>query len=203
MSTARLGAIVLAAGRGERMGGPKALLLLGGKPLLLHHVDRFLEAGCDEIVVVTREEIATRLLSVHERVRVVVSAEPEPRGSLSVGVRALAPLARVFVTPVDAVPAEAATLAELSAALENADAATPSLEGRGGHPVACRARVLAPYRAGEACRAPTLRDTLRALGDRRVRVPVADRAVGIDLDTPDDVARLTGAPPEFWRPESS
>lgn len=49
-------AMLLAAGRGERMGGltqtcPKPLLPVAGKPLLLHHLERLMAAGFDEVVV--------------------------------------------------------------------------------------------------------------------------------------------------------
>lgn len=48
--------MLLAAGRGERMGAltahtPKPLLSVAGKPLLLHHIERLVEAGFTEIVI--------------------------------------------------------------------------------------------------------------------------------------------------------
>jgi len=49
-------AMLLAAGRGERMGAlteqtPKPLLEVAGKPLLQHHIERLVAAGFSEIVV--------------------------------------------------------------------------------------------------------------------------------------------------------
>ena len=49
-------AMILAAGRGERMRPltdmiPKPLLPVGGKPLIVHHIDRLREAGFHEIVI--------------------------------------------------------------------------------------------------------------------------------------------------------
>lgn len=49
-------AMILAAGRGERMGvltaaQPKPLLEIGGRPLIEHHVVRLAASGIDEIVV--------------------------------------------------------------------------------------------------------------------------------------------------------
>ena len=49
-------AMILAAGRGERMGAltaaqPKPLLAIGGRPLIEHHVVRLAASGIDEIVV--------------------------------------------------------------------------------------------------------------------------------------------------------
>lgn len=48
--------MILAAGRGERMGAltaaqPKPLLVIGGLPLIEHHVVRLAASGVDEIVV--------------------------------------------------------------------------------------------------------------------------------------------------------
>lgn len=49
-------AMILAAGRGERMGAltatqPKPLLTIGNKPLIEHHVARLAACGIDEIVI--------------------------------------------------------------------------------------------------------------------------------------------------------
>lgn len=50
----RVGAVVLAAGQGSRMGNrPKALLALQGVPLINRHLIALSGAGVDEVVVVT------------------------------------------------------------------------------------------------------------------------------------------------------
>src|SRR5690349_9699427 len=50
----RIAAVILAAGLSRRMGQPKALMLLGGKPLIAHLIDAFRSSGeVDPIVVVT------------------------------------------------------------------------------------------------------------------------------------------------------
>jgi 2-C-methyl-D-erythritol 4-phosphate cytidylyltransferase len=52
----RVGAVVLAAGRSERMGQSKPYLLLDGRPILLHSLERFDRSSLvDELVVVVRE----------------------------------------------------------------------------------------------------------------------------------------------------
>jgi len=60
MTIDRVGAIIVAAGRGRRMGGvDKVFALLGGKPVLARVIDAF--QGCDSIdqivVVVSRENL--------------------------------------------------------------------------------------------------------------------------------------------------
>ena len=48
-----VGAVLLAAGAGSRLGGrPKALLELGGVPLILRQLIALSGAGVDEVVVV-------------------------------------------------------------------------------------------------------------------------------------------------------
>jgi molybdenum cofactor cytidylyltransferase len=193
-------AIVLAAGRGERMGGPKAWLLVETRPLLLLHVERARAAGCDRVVVVVSDERIASVLGSTTGVTIALSRELDQAGSLARGVRALVTMdeSAVLITPVDAQPAKVTTIALLFEAVDRgARAATPVHAGRGGHPIACRPDVLAAYGDG-ALPPPPLRDCLAALGQGRVRVDVDDRAVGVDLDTPADVLALTGAGPIFW-----
>ena len=192
------------------MGGPKALLVYDGRPLVWKHVDRAREVGCGEIVVVARREVACILdrgetpahgaaTGGHSGARVVVSEELEPAGSLAVGVRALGAASIVLVSPVDVVPASDQTIELLFKAIfAGAVAATPVFGERGGHPVVCRREVLDRY-AGERPH-PSLRDVLDSLGDRRARVRVSDESVTIDLNRPEDVFARTGAAPVFWRP---
>lgn len=45
--------VVLAAGTGSRFGATKQLVIVGGKPLAQHAIDALVEAGVDELVVVT------------------------------------------------------------------------------------------------------------------------------------------------------
>ncbi|MEO7092599.1 MAG: NTP transferase domain-containing protein, partial [Polyangiales bacterium] len=115
-------ALVLAAGKGMRVGGPKALLLVDGAPLLVAHVQARL-ADCDRVVVVTRRSIAAQLDTSGwpaERVRVVLSDAPDdegPAGSIAAAAqqlpRDLAEATCVLVIPVDVRPALPRTVALL------------------------------------------------------------------------------------------
>ena len=49
-------AIILAAGRGERMRPltdrvPKPLIEVGGKPLIVHHIEKLATLGCERVVI--------------------------------------------------------------------------------------------------------------------------------------------------------
>lgn len=54
--------VVLAAGTGSRFGGTKQLTIVDGKPLAQHAIDALVEAGVDELVVVTGHD-AVRVAS--------------------------------------------------------------------------------------------------------------------------------------------
>jgi len=186
-----LAVLVLAAGKGERVGGPKALLMIDGEPLAALHRKRAPNGA--RVIVVTRASIARAL----ERfdLSLVISDEPDalgPAGSIRAAVQAgaLDDAERVLVTPVDVPPSPPERLGPLLDALEQSDAARWDR----GHPIAIRASVLRERYATEA---PILRDVLRSLGDRCARL-VGNPCGPTDLDTPEDVLRLTGALPRFF-----
>lgn len=175
----RVFGIVLAAGAGQRMGGPKADLVLDGTTLLAQHVARLREVSAAHVVAVVRAPQAVDA-------ELVVGATAHPGASLARAVAALERFAAhagdaVIVTPVDLRPPSVTTLRTLVAALGVADAATPRYAGRSGHPAVVRRAVLAPYRTS----APRLRDVLAAV--RRLRVDVEDPSVLGDFDTPADL----------------
>jgi CTP:molybdopterin cytidylyltransferase MocA len=175
--------IVLAAGEGERMGGPKALLVYQGVPLALAHALRALSLGCDEAVIALRHDHP----ALHaDRVRIVLSQASDPAGSLRVALEGIAPEEIVMIAPVDSAPVDPATFKALATTLESGVAAAcPAYQGRGGHPILCRVHALGSFR--------TLRDV------PRTRVDVPDAGVLVDLDAPEDVLALTGEGPRFWR----
>jgi molybdenum cofactor cytidylyltransferase len=77
--------VVLAAGTSSRLGRPKQLLELEGRPLLQHVVDAAAASGLDEVVVVLgheSERIATAL-TLPPRTRVVVNRDYEAGQSTS------------------------------------------------------------------------------------------------------------------------
>lgn len=206
----RRAAIVLAAGRGERLGGPKALLLGpreggGEAPLALLHVEAFQRASAARVLVVVREAVAELLAPLLPPGAVlVVSHEDDalgPAGSLAAAAPQLGDAELVLVTPVDGAPVTVAVAEALARALATspgACAARPVLAGRGGHPVALAARALARYAEPSP---PILREHLRAVG--LVDVVVSEPLVRRDLDTEADVRAAFGGPPRFYRPRSA
>lgn len=205
-------AIVLAAGQGSRLGGPKALLVAvragHEMPLIEAQCRDRLAAESARALAVLRPDVASL---TGERLRaagaeVVVSHAPDslgPAGSIAAAAAHLGDAAppALVVTPVD-VRVEPATVAALLAALQSGSAlaAVPRSGARRGHPVVLRPEALARYRAPDP---PPLRDHLRALGDRVLTVDVADPSILEDLDHPHQTAlhaRIAGTPgpPRFW-----
>jgi len=195
--------LIVASGRGVRMGGPKALLLwTDGAPLAVSHVRMRHEVR--QVVVVARAAVATRLRPWLPTARVIASSAPGswgPAGSIAAAVRAGA-FARerwVLITPVDLVPTRVETVAALlEAADRGVEAVRPLCDGRGGHPVLVRAEVLVQAYLVSGT-PPPLRDVLRAIGAGCVQVPVDDPDIRADLDTPEAYRARTGHGPRFAR----
>ncbi|HZF54793.1 MAG TPA: nucleotidyltransferase family protein [Polyangiaceae bacterium] len=210
----RITSIILAAGGGKRIGGPKALLLWpagkgsesprSGKrelPLAIAHAEARLASESGRVIVIARGPVIRALLShVRPNLDLVVSDMDDdlgPAGSIAVAARRLGDAHLALITPVDTPPARAETVARLLARFDEADAplaVRPRSGGRAGHPVLLRAEALEPYRS---LAPPVLRDHLRSLGPRCVEVDLDDPSVRIDLNTPADVMGLLGAPPRF------
>jgi CTP:molybdopterin cytidylyltransferase MocA len=190
----RILTIVLAAGRGERIGGPKALLAWpsrgGTLPLAAAHVAARTES--DRVLVVTRADIADALarhapsaFGPDARGQLVISHAADalgPAGSIAAAAAAIdEPEALLLLTPVDTPPVADDTIRRLLAALDDpaAMAAKPRHLGRGGHPIVARAPLLDRYRAAEPI---PLRDALCALGDALRSVDVDDPSIHADID---------------------
>lgn len=203
--------IVLAAGTGKRLGGPKALLAWpAGKgrevPLAVAHAEARLAAESARVLVVTRKTMMKPLFGhVQPGLDLLVSDAPDelgPAGSIAYAVPRLGDAEIVVVAPVDAPPAKAETVAKMIARLEAEPAllaARPVYHGRAGHPVVLRRAALARYAEPNP---PPLRDHLRALGAAVGDVEVSDTSVLIDLNTPADVMGLLRTLPRFVTPPS-
>jgi len=200
--------IVLAAGKGFRLGGPKALLLWPGargtkpRPLAIAHAEARLSAESQRVIVVARRQVIRALIPfVCPGLDLVASDAPDelgPAGSIATAAPRIEADDRVLVCPVDTLPARRAVTDKLLSALGTSGAppvaARPRYGERFGHPVAMQAAALDRYRQPNP---PPLRDYLRSLGDASVGVDVTDSDVVVDIDTPADAVRYLHGPPTF------
>lgn len=202
--------VVLAAGRGQRMGGPKALVAVrwgdgaGELPLAIAHAKAHLDQGAERVILVTRVEVARVLSRFAQRgLDIVVSHQPEhlgPAGSIRCALDLMpAGPEWLLIVPVDMPPISTAIRNELlarAAAEPRADAVRPTYEGRRGHPVLIRRTALEALLSEGG---PTnLRELLHGLGERAADVPVIDKRAVIDLDAPEDVRGFYGREVRFF-----
>lgn len=179
-------ALILAAGSGTRMGGPKAQLLLAGQTLLQRAIEVAQAAGCDPVLAVVRvgapasQAPPARLIPNPEAAEGMAS-------SLRHGVAALPPEAEaVLLLTVDQPAVDAALLRDLLAlaAREPRRPAACAYAGTLGIPAVLPRRLfpdLLALRGDRGAKAILLREQAAALP-----FPGGEA----DLDTPEDLARI-------------
>jgi CTP:molybdopterin cytidylyltransferase MocA len=190
--------VLLAAGAGRRMGGPKALVELGGEPLVRRGVRLLTDGGCDPVVVVVGSA-AERVRPLCDGVQVVEATgwATGMAASLQAGLGAAVGDACV-VALVDQPGVTPAAVARLRAAhRDGAPAAVATYAGRPRNPVLLDRSVWAEV-AAAAHGDEGARPWLRAHPDRVVQVDCSDVGSPDDVDTPQDLAAWAAvqAPPD-------
>jgi molybdenum cofactor cytidylyltransferase len=196
-------AIVLAGGKSSRMGRTKALLPIAstGETFLERVAQTLSLARINDIVVVVGADAVTiraaaTTLQLPGSVRIVDNPDYE-RGqltSLLAGLRAVdtARASAVLVTLIDVPLVTSATVETLIAIQQERSApiVRPVSNGRHGHPVIFgRALFGELQRADPAVGA---KPVVRAHAAEMIEVPVDDEGAFVDIDTPDDYARIIG-----------
>jgi CTP:molybdopterin cytidylyltransferase MocA len=195
-------AIVLAAGASRRMGRPKCALRIGPSEtdtFASRIVSVLAAAGLDPIVVVSNaivDETLRRALGTWtSRTTLVLNADPD-QGQLSsvqCGLGALDERApAVLVTLVDLPLVRIETVRALMEAWRSTRAplVRPARSGRHGHPVIVSGSAMAALHA--AGPGTSMRTVLQASADRVVDVEMDDDGPFLDIDTPEDYARVVG-----------
>jgi molybdenum cofactor cytidylyltransferase len=187
----KVAALVLAAGRGTRMGGPNKLLAeVGGKPLLRHAVEAALGSRARPVIVVTgheHERVAAALDGLDVR---LVHNPRHPEGlstSLKAGLAALPDDVDGTLVLLGDMPRVTPQLLDsLIGAFDPADgthAVVPVRDGHRGNPVLLSRRFFPVLQAvtGDVGG----RALLGTHGEGVVEVPVADESAFLDVDTPE------------------
>ncbi|WP_131745076.1 nucleotidyltransferase family protein [Frankia sp. Cppng1_Ct_nod] len=194
--TRDVGGLLLAAGAGRRFGGPKALAMLDGEPLVERTVRLLVEGGCAPVFVV----LGARAADVIRRAdlsgaRVVLAADwAEGMGaSLRRGLAALAgtdlDAAVVGLADQPLIGAEAVRRLRTAHA-RGAVAAVAGYRGQPRNPVLLGRAIWAEV-AAHAHGDVGARVWLRNNADRVVTVPCDGTGSPDDIDTPDDLARMS------------
>ena len=194
-STPRRIGILLAAGRGRRMGRTKQLIdwptAEGTKPLVAAAYDA-VRPICDEMVVVTGHEAEAVAAALAVRPFHRVDSDPDAPmfESIRTGLErafSLDPIATVVLQPADHPEISATTLTVLTqwSIQRPAQAVVPEYRGRGGHPVFIPAAVAQNILAANC---PSgLADFWLRHPELCVRLLVDDPTVARDIDTPADL----------------
>jgi len=191
-----VGAVLLAAGSGSRLGHrPKSLLELGGVPLIRRQLIALSGAGVDEVVVVLGHH-AEAIEAVVRDFPVTLVHNPVPdagrASSVRVGLQALAgKLDAVIVALADQPLVNAQDITALIGAFKKrgeASMVVPRVAGEPGNPVIFEAALRDEWLAGEAdaaCR------RWRDANPQRVHWFDTDtQRYRIDIDTPEDLERF-------------
>ncbi|MCH2141250.1 MAG: nucleotidyltransferase family protein [Phycisphaerales bacterium] len=192
--------VLLAAGRGRRLGGNKQLSRWptqnGSERLITSSFDH-IAVACDEIVVVLghRHIEVQDVLRPREYATVYVDADAEMAHSVLAGL-AFALRAKdvdcILIQPADhpqVAPSTLDTILRTARALDTAVA--PQHRGNHGHPIAIPTRL-----AKEITNSGLplgLAEWFRADSSRRTFIEVDDPSVLIDIDTPEDLAEAANA----------
>jgi molybdenum cofactor cytidylyltransferase len=195
MPSARRLGVLLAAGRGRRMGRTKQLLPWqtreGTKPLVAAAYDAVCSI-CDEMIVVIGHDADAVSAALGDRRFHRAQSDPDVsmfrsiRAGLEVA-RRLDPSAAVVLQPTDHPEVARSTLTALiETSLKCPDQAIiPEFAGRGGHPILIPPAVISRLLVSES--PAGLSDVWISYPEYCVRIAVDDASVCRDIDTPEDL----------------
>jgi molybdenum cofactor cytidylyltransferase len=186
-----ISAIILAAGQSRRMGRPKMLLPWGNRTVIEHVITTFLEAGVEDILVVTgaeREQVEQAMdgypvRKAHNK----EYAAGEMLSSLQCGLRAIPQEARAALIGLGDQPqVQKESIGLICEAFQDDTSRliVPSFQMKRGHPwLAARAlwdKIL------DLQPPETLRDFLKEHSEEIQYVNLDTSTILADLDTPED-----------------
>jgi molybdenum cofactor cytidylyltransferase len=185
-----IAAIVLAAGKSERMGKPKALLPFRGRTFLENILAAIANSSLAPTVVVVghHQQEIERALKLQGSV-FNPDYEMGMITSIQAGIRSLpAGIDGAMLFLVDHPLVEAETIEALVAMFRTGLIVLPTYEGRRGHPVLFSAEVLKEILALDSTQGANI--VVRKDPERIVEVPLDTPGILVDIDTPEQFQRL-------------
>jgi len=177
------------------MGKLKPMLPIGGASAIEIAAARMRNAGVDEIVVVAGHEKG-KITREARRLGCRCVYNPDYKSgmfsSVRAGIAALTGVEAFFILPADIPLVKPATYGAVRDAFREAsarpDAAYPSFLGERGHPPLVSRSMIEPILSWEG--GGGLQGFFREFPCIELGVPVADRAVMLDMDAPEDYRAL-------------
>jgi len=173
-------AIVLAAGASKRLGSPKALVEVKGQTLVELVCNKLQNAGLSATVV-TRNSLKTKIQDLLPNVRIIVNPNPElgRTGTIQYGIESIG-IKPLLIVPVDRPGFSLDTVKKLG---ECNDSTIPTLNEKGGHPIAISIQDCENILQAEPD--TPLREIISP-----DRITVEDPHLHLNIDTKEDVNEL-------------
>ena len=193
--TGLVGAIVLAAGNGARMGTPKVRMKAGGVYFIERITDAVAAAGVTDLICILRPADTDWIADTFPNLPVAVNPSPESGmlSSVQVGLAHFAGKQKVILIPVDHPLVAPATYELLlhKSALRPEAVIIPSLNRQAGHPIVIPRNLFARIlRADKGLR---LKDVLHGTGSEICYTACRDIGILGNLNSPADAARFNTA----------
>ncbi|MFC2104390.1 NTP transferase domain-containing protein [Bacteroidota bacterium] len=187
-------AIILAAGKSERLGFPKLSLKYNENIIFLQNiVNEYEQFGCKEIIIVINE-VGNKFLNenkIHfqDNVKIVINKYPEWHRfySLKIGAKTLSEVSPVFIHNVDNPFVNHDVLNELLNCKDKADYIGPEFKGKGGHPILLSDIIVQELRSIHKDQIH-IKEFLNQFP--KMKVQVEDKIVLININTIEEYQRI-------------
>jgi len=193
-----IGAVVLAAGKSERMGQNKLFLNLNGKSLIDNILDAVAAAGVDEQVIVLGDKPERVIEAIKPRLRTlkITLNEDHKQGmtsSFQKGLQMLPHVDAAFLVLGDEPIFDPNLLKIMVQQMENSQGkmliVSPIHKGKKGHPLLFHRQLFKEIL--NLKNTQTIREIVHRYADRLLTIEAPQWTI-MDIDTPEDYARISG-----------
>jgi len=201
-----VGAVVLAAGKSERMGQNKLLLPLNGKALIEGVLNALSAAGIGEQVIVLGykpEQVVEALKPRLNTLKIMVNEDYEQGmiSSFQVGLQMMSYVDAAFLVLGDEPIFDPNLLNKMIQQMENSQGkaliVSPIHKGKKGHPLLFHRRLFTEILSLKSPQ--TIREIVHRHADRLLTIEAPQWTI-MDIDTPEDYARISSLKTGNWVP---